>query len=115
MVTLHREDGRALDFIRLYDRITSQADNLGRLEKIDGGWRYDEPSGLRLDFDEAGALVELVQASEEAASGQGGRAGSRFPQPLPPAPSASPRMTANNHCASPLQAWQCSTTMKADT
>ncbi|MBG6559005.1 RHS repeat protein [Pseudomonas aeruginosa] len=64
MVTLHREDGRALDFIRLYDRITSQADNLGRLEKIDGGWRYDEPSGLRLDFDEAGALVELVQASE---------------------------------------------------
>ncbi|WP_409563962.1 RHS repeat protein [Pseudomonas aeruginosa] len=45
-------------------RITSQADNLGRLEKIDGGWRYDEPSGLRLDFDEAGALVELVQASE---------------------------------------------------
>ncbi|MBN0224673.1 RHS repeat protein, partial [Pseudomonas aeruginosa] len=45
MVTLHREDGRALDFIRLYDRITSQADNLGRSEKIDGGWRYDEPSG----------------------------------------------------------------------
>ncbi len=34
------------------------------MEKIDGGWRYDEPSGLRLDFDEAGALVELVQASE---------------------------------------------------
>ncbi|HEJ3110102.1 TPA: RHS repeat protein, partial [Pseudomonas aeruginosa] len=65
MVTLHREDGRTLDFIRLYDRITSQADNLGRLEKIDGGWRYDEPSGLRLDFDEAGALVELVQASEK--------------------------------------------------
>lgn len=65
MVTLHREDGRTLDFIRLYDRITSQADNLGRLEKIDGGWRYDEPSGLRLDFDEAGVLVELVQASEK--------------------------------------------------
>lgn len=114
MVTLHREDGRTLDFIRLYDRITSQADNLGRLEKIDGGWRYDEPSGLRLDFDEAGALVELVQASEKLrlARREGRFA---FPTTATPAPSASPRMTANNHCASPLQAWQCSTTMKADT
>ncbi len=114
MVTLHREDGRALDFIRLYDRITSQADNLGRLEKIDGGWRYDEPSGLRLDFDEAGALVELVQASERLRlAREEGRFA--FPTTATPAPSASPRMTANNHCASPLQAWQCSTTMKADT
>ncbi|MDF5996103.1 hypothetical protein P4200_22450 [Pseudomonas aeruginosa] len=84
MVTLHREDGRTLDFIRLYDRITSQAEvTSGRLRRSMAAGATTNRAACAWISTKPARSSNWSKPAKSCVWPGGGRAGPRFPQPLP--------------------------------
>lgn len=59
-VTLYRPDGKAFDFHQSGGTWSPDADIVGRLEQITGGWRYTHSQDEIETYDAAGKLVALA-------------------------------------------------------